>query len=259
MHLFSSQQASDRIIDKVAALLGCADRNELGIVASPRGLLAGTLTLIPPRGQGRAEIKCEAGVSTLVPTELSISNLVWTLSLPDSDERMVLVVEKEAVFKHLLEFQRRQSARVQLNLAEVVLVTGKGYPDCATRALVRLLSGPASRIKMFGLFDSDPYGIDIHRQYLAACSNCNTVEWIGVDLEDFLPIDGDQTGALIQLRNDERAKAVQLLRTELPPLLRARLAQLLLCGYKVEIEAAYDVDGGLVGYLGRKLFPGRHH
>lgn len=208
--LFSSQQSSDRIIDQVAAMLGCADRSELGIVAGPRGLVAGRLILLPPSGQG--EVNCEGGTPTLIPTEINADT--WRATLPCSAEQAaceghtVLVVEKEAVFKHL----------IQQPLAKgTVLVTGKGYPDLATRALVKLLASRAScergaRLGVVGMFDSDPYGIDIHRQYVQACGG---VEWVGVDLEDFLPTAQDDAGAgrLVQLRTDERAKAVRLLRT----------------------------------------------
>lgn len=206
--LFSSQQSSDRIIDQVAALLGCADRSELGIVASPRGLLSGRLTLFPPRG---GEVKCEASTTKLIPTEITDS---WRATLHCDAEggcegHTVLVVEKEAVFKYLIQYPLKAS----------VVVTGKGYPDHATRALVQLLSimGTCERgggVRVVGLFDSDPYGVDIHRQYVLSTGG---VEWIGVDLEDFLPQpyseEHGKKSQLVQLRTDERTKAVRLLRT----------------------------------------------
>ncbi|SPO28974.1 uncharacterized protein UTRI_04978_B [Ustilago trichophora] len=188
--------------------------------------------------------------------------------------RFVLVVEKEAVFKHLVHHQAaRDSPRSKIDWDKVVFITGKGYPDYATRALVRLLCGSecpqGGNVNVAGLFDGDPWGVDVHRHYTFACPE---ISWIGVDVEDFLPstaIELPSGGCypLVPLRNDERVKAVRLLRTlkdedgERERRWRDMLTRMLLVGYKVEIEAAYDFaasdsgSGGLTGYLERKLFP----
>lgn len=305
LDLFGSQQASDRVIERVVVLLGCKDRLELGIVASPRGLVAGDLTIIPPTtppvaavaaaadastsamssssssdgGSVRRErmIRCQIGFPSLIPTEISPEG-GWSVvvhcrssasasSCCDS-EHLVIVVEKEAVFKSLLQHQQQASASAEAAAAvstsgidwrKVILVTGKGYPDNATRTLVRMLAtraGPVTcekgaQIRLLGLFDFDPYGIDIYRQYTLGCvqaanSTMNSIttgsapaatatdalQWIGVELADFLPnfftstpaaisngsmCDGDDNVdgrdyPLVQLRNDERSKAVVLLR-----------------------------------------------
>ncbi|CCF50812.1 hypothetical protein NDA11_006131 [Ustilago hordei] len=254
--LFPSQQSSDRIIDQVCALLGCADRSELAIVASPRGLFSGSLTLSPPSGQGI--VQCFSGLPTLIPTEINAET--WRATIPCTHEtefcigHVVVVVEKEAVFKHLI--QHPTVAR------QWVVVTGKGYPDHATRALIQILGAElecekGGGVRMVGVFDCDPYGIDIHRQYVQVCGG---VEWVGVELDDFLAQnDSEQASQLVQLRADERAKAVRMLRTLMgtsadEELWRTKLTNMLLTGYKVEIEAAYTFAvGGLVGYLQHKL------
>lgn len=208
--LFPSQQSSDRIIDQVCALLGCADRSELAIVASPRGLFSGSLTLSPPSGQGI--VQCFSGLPTLIPTEINAETWRATILCTHEAEfcigHVVVVVEKEAVFKHLI--QHPTVAR------QWVVVTGKGYPDHATRALIQILGAgleceKGGGVRMVGVFDCDPYGIDIHRQYVQVCGG---VEWVGVELDDFLAQnDSEQASQLVQLRADERAKAVRMLRT----------------------------------------------
>ncbi|SPO27835.1 related to meiotic recombination protein SPO11 [Ustilago trichophora] len=280
LHLFTSQQASDRTIERIVALLGCTDKVQLGIVASPRGLLSGSVSIVSP-SSSRTLMRCERGVSTLIPTEITTSTTTgqegWTVVL-DCDTsscpgHLVLVVEKEAVFKHLLHHQAAPDpSRSKIDWGKVVLITGKGYPDHATRALVQLLSrsncSQGGKVYVEGLFDGDPWGVDVHRNYTFACPE---ISWLGVDVEDFLPSAADEeltSGCypLVPLRNDERGKAVRLLRTlkdkdgERERRWRDMLTRMLLLGYKVEIEAAYDFvasdgnAGGLVGYLQLKLF-----
>lgn len=191
-------------------MLGCTSRAQLGIVASPRGLVSGPLTLHSP---GSGSVRCEER-ATLIPPDLSST---WSVTLSCTDPSVcreqghtVLVVEKEAVFKHLLQQQPLMHG------GELVLVTGKGYPDYATRALLTLLSSAkcerGGEARVVGLFDGDPYGVDIHRHYtMHACE----VEWLGIDLADFTQQSNteEENQQLVPLRNDERAKAVRLLRT----------------------------------------------
>lgn len=131
----------------------------------------------------------------------------------------MLVVEKEAVFKHLLHHQAAPDlSQSKIDWGKVVLITGKGYPDYATRALVQLLSGSncpqGGKVNAGGLFDGDPWGVDVHRHYTFACPE---ISWFGVDVEDFLPSAAEESTSgsypLVPLRIDERGKAVRLLRT----------------------------------------------
>ncbi|KAG9306978.1 hypothetical protein G9A89_000892 [Geosiphon pyriformis] len=67
-------------------------------------------------------------------------------------------------------------------LGACIMITGKGYPDLATRQLVKLIADQIKRnppnwkkidhgyagqtsIPILGLFDNDPYGIDIFSVY----------------------------------------------------------------------------------------------
>ena len=66
----------------------------------------------------------------------------------------VLVVEKDATFKKLIDAE----FHIKHN---VILVASKGFPDVYTRELVNILS-ESYNIRTFGLFDCDPFGIDIY-------------------------------------------------------------------------------------------------
>ncbi|GAC99834.1 topoisomerase acting in meiosis [Pseudozyma hubeiensis SY62] len=255
LSLFPSQSASDRIISQLVTLLGCTDRLELGIVGSPRGILSGSLQLSPPSSSSTSPqvYNCTLGQTTLIPTEITEA---WRIDLPcpHSGHHVVLIVEKEAVFKHLLQ---------ATTIPAQILITGKGYPDRATAKLVQLLSNHrcshcGSGMDVRGLFDGDPYGVDVWRQYRLH----SAVRWVGVDVRDF----EEKGEGLVGLRNDERRTAVRLLRglsgnKEEEQEVKMRLTEMLLGGYKVEIEAAYDFvvpagEKGLVAYMEHKLARG---
>ena len=72
--------------------------------------------------------------------------------------RYVLVVEKETVFR------RAVAERLDRTLPCLV-VTGKGYPDHATRAFVHRLHAAFPRLKIFGLCDYNPDGVAILSTY----------------------------------------------------------------------------------------------
>nr|DBA11472.1 TPA_inf: SPO11 [Sporisorium graminicola] len=210
------ETASDRTIALLVTLLGCTDRLQLNIVASPRGLVSGPLTLCPPCGEA---IECRPGATTIIPTEISAG---WSVDLrcepgthagTHAQRHLVLIVEKEAAFKQIVQF-RPDTKEVEgngggrIDWSKVVVVTAKGYPDCATRVLVQLLTASDCDVRVVGLFDGDPYGVDIARHFQSS----GKVEWIGVDTAEFLPAPtGPSSSALVPLRNDERATAVRLL------------------------------------------------
>jgi hypothetical protein len=114
---------------------------------------------------------------------------------------VVLVVEKACVFQRLLDLQLG---------SDLIVVTACGYADAATLELVRLLAAapcPAG-VRVCGLFDGDPYGVDIHMHYCAA----TPIQWLGVDADEFDLAPQTHTA----LRADERTKAMRLLRHPSP-------------------------------------------
>jgi len=65
----------------------------------------------------------------------------------------VLIIEKDTIFQKLLE----ENCPRALNC---ILVTGKGYPDVATRMLVKMLSEKLD-LPVYIIVDADPFGVDI--------------------------------------------------------------------------------------------------
>ncbi|KAI3482554.1 hypothetical protein L1887_54795 [Cichorium endivia] len=229
-------RASDLVVERLAQLLGCT-RGALGIVASTRGLISGSMHLRSPDGRAVHSVR---GETQRMPADMSAAWSVHLTCPEDCRGHVVLVVEKACVFQRLLDLQLG---------SDLILVTACGYADAATLELVRLLAAapcPAG-VRVCGLFDGDPYGVDIHMHYCAA----TPIQWLAVDADEFDLAPQTHTA----LRADERTKAMRLLRHPSPvrETHRRRLTSMLLDGYKVQIDAAYNWTGGLGAYLQHKL------
>jgi meiotic recombination protein SPO11 len=160
----------------------------------------------------------------------------------------ILVIEKEGVYNRLSEdrfFERIPS----------ILVTGKGFPDLATRALVKTLHGKL-QLPVFGICDCNPFGIGVLHTYQVGSKR------IGID-------GGDRYGVPIQWMGLRPSHVEELRqRKELPKDVfqaltdidkkrldslcdeshafhsgnNAKLDELILmrqCGYKIELEALH--------------------
>lgn len=118
--------------------------NYLDLLPTSKGLAAGELilTLIDNRV-----------IDFTVPGGALIPHIASNVISIRTTASMVLVVEKDAVFQKLLEDDC-------IPLLNCILVTGKGYPDVATRMLVKLLS-EKMELPTYVVVDADPFGVDI--------------------------------------------------------------------------------------------------
>ena len=90
--------------------------------------------------------------------------LIPTLDTVESihfNGQIVLVIEKDSIFQSLI--QNFQSIERQTG-CHILLVTGKGYPCLATREFLVSIKLQFS-VLFFGLFDFDPYGMEIFSVY----------------------------------------------------------------------------------------------
>lgn len=118
--LFGSQSVVDRIVEDLAHLFEASKRSALGVVAASKGLIAGYEGARIVLDDG-STLALSENRETLIPD----MDTVDTIECGHAD--WLLVVEKEAVFKTLL-----QSRLVN----DGVVVTGKGYPDLLTKEFV---------------------------------------------------------------------------------------------------------------------------
>ena len=77
----------------------------------------------------------------------------------ETSAKFVLLVEKDAVYQRLLE-----EGLMSGHLPSMVMITGKGVPDLATRQLVYMLATQMGLPVMI-MTDCDPYGVDICMMY----------------------------------------------------------------------------------------------
>ena len=158
VELFGKQQAADRAIEQTVTIFANLDgsfgdfaRHNLGIVAAKRGMVYGQVIYKSPNG---SKHNCAQGTGWSIEPSAQGGKLFL-----HHDVDRVLVVEKETVFNKLAQMAEDEAAPAWLK--QSVIVTGKGYPDVATRTFLRALLDPHSylpgspkpdNLKMYGLF-----------------------------------------------------------------------------------------------------------
>lgn len=130
-------------------------REELRFRASSKGLLSGRAVFLGPEGP----VLSVAG-RALIP------HAVLSATAARTPARHVLVVEKETIFGRLEEAR----GALEAALGEVLLVTGKGYPDVLTRVAVALLGRGGACV--WGLADGDADGARILCTYALGSERC---------------------------------------------------------------------------------------
>ena len=114
------------------------------LLPTSKGLVAGELTLA---------LSDNRVIDCTVPGGALIPHIASNLISVRTTAKMLLIVEKDAVFQKLLEDDCTSSLGC-------ILITGKGYPDVATRMLVKLLSEKLE-LPVYIIVDADPFGVDI--------------------------------------------------------------------------------------------------
>ncbi|GLA39277.1 hypothetical protein AnigIFM63309_006614 [Aspergillus niger] len=231
---FGSQKTVDTLVDDLAHTMG-VDRAALYVGAAAKGLVVGYYQMTTK----------SAGV-----VDARLSN--------------------QAVYRRLAS----SNYHIRSAAGKGVLVTGKGYPDLSTRAFVRKLFDHSHQLtkqpQFYALVDGDPDGMAIMATYkygsvAFAHENRNLnvpgLHWLGLRLADVVagadPL-GDDT--LLHLTKRDRKKAIAMLsknpvwEADGPePEWRVELQRMLMLNVKAEMEILYDMEGGLTGWLDRKL------
>ncbi|KAL6310487.1 DNA topoisomerase IV alpha subunit [Sparassis latifolia] len=240
VQLFKSQSVVDRMVDDLAATfeLGRAD---LHVRASSKGLVCGSGLTIH---LGHNEImSLQDSEGMLIPASEEISRfevrdgLAW-----------VLVVEKEAVFQTLCRLKLASHPALP---GPGIIITGKGYPDVATRQLVKTLSDnlPAS-IPIVALVDGDAYGIDILSVYKYGSRSmrheserlaAGRVRWLGIWASELAGLGIDKDALIPMTKHDEKKALSMLRREDIPKKWRKELQYMVHTRRKAEIEILCSV------------------
>ncbi|XP_309793.5 meiotic recombination protein SPO11 [Anopheles gambiae] len=232
-------------LEDVCALLD-ADPWELHVYNTSKGLIAGPIVLTLSDGQ---RIDCNGRWGTAVPLDVGSVTEIRLAA------KLVLVVEKDTVFKRLLE-----DGILSTFPDTLVLITAKGYPDVSTRLLLKKISD-WTHVPIYGLMDADPHGIEIfcvykfgslamvHQQRSLAVP---TMRWIGL-----FPSDIELLGLQgVPLREGELKRIEQM--TKRPYTeghIQRELLLLRQLATKVEIESLYNIASDFITtvYLKGKL------
>ena len=158
-------------------------RSRLNIFASSKGLIFGPLSVSQNSHyiSLNNQVFANQGVSVNFNSDASIENRGC---------RIVLIVEKETVFHHLL------GLRVTKMIQGMCVVTARGYPDHCTQHFIKRLFELHPSLIFLYLGDFDPFGMDIFLNYLfstksAIFENINLpiVRYVGFDREDISKFD----------------------------------------------------------------------
>ncbi|GBF63711.1 meiotic recombination protein [Trichophyton mentagrophytes] len=262
---FGSQRLVDRYIDDIAFTLD-VDRAALHVAAAAKGATGGNFSITLKNGSSIQVGACTEGI--LIPRiheieGIDISGISW-----------ILVIEKEAVFHRLITSGYHNASAV----GSGILLTGKGYPDLSSREFLRLLSRhEACNSKMisspppiFILVDSDPDGMAIMSTYKYgsmaqvhrnADLNVPSIQWVGLQASEMMSAaNHTDISSLVPMSQRDRKKAEAMLKRNPSfaedgpePTWRKELQSLLVMNLKAELEILYELDGGMEGWLDRKM------
>eukprot|EP00438_Fugacium_kawagutii_P006647 Skav203822 [mRNA] locus=scaffold505:183513:186253:- [translate_table: standard] len=152
--------------------------------------------------------------------------------------KVVLVVEKDTVFQHLLHSGL-------LATLPLILVTGRGYPDVLTRRFLQKLQRIRPELPQLYLGDFDPDGAwDISKVmgvaiYLLYLSSCPHLKWLGLHSGDVRRL---PRAAALPLSRRDRSLQASLLRREEVQRNPAMVAELEAMDSKFELEALHAGD-----------------
>jgi len=229
--LFQKQYHVDSIVSRLAAAYEIP-RDELGVVASPRGLAYGHLQV------GQMSFKSGTGLAAIPKGKGDIEP-------PD----LVLIVEKEAVFNSIVHIYSELSRL----FPRLLIVTGRGYPDLNTSKFIHWLCELGCKVTV--LCDFDPYGMDIALRYRQgsklpadrASSCCEKLMYLGISRRqiDSFSEGRDCNRHAMSTRDQKRLdRVIKSARDTAWDQLRLVAEEMKVAGFGTEIESIYGTDHG---------------
>ncbi|WWC61622.1 uncharacterized protein I303_104206 [Kwoniella dejecticola CBS 10117] len=238
--LFHKQSVVDKIVDDLVAT-AAMKRRDFCVCASAKGLIAArSMSIIRRSGE---VVKLSTSAPTLIDPIERIQRLESTEQI-----EWILVVEKDAVFQTLCSARLLEDDRIGAG----VLITGKGFPDLATKQMLHLLSITFPRAKIFALVDADPHGISILSTYTFGSKNSkhspdhadlalgDKIQWtglrpteiknLGIAYDDLLPLEEADVRLAMKMLDDP----------VLPNEWKREICEILHTNRKAEIEIILD-------------------
>lgn len=168
--IYEVQRNLDSSIRSICELLN-QNRANLNVLSCGRGIIRGAITFL---------VKDVGVIDARVQDVLVTDALIFSDLVTEAD--FILVVEKDTTFQKLID------ESFQKMFPRGILVTSKGYPDIATRNVLKMLH-EKRKFRIYGLFDADPHGIEIYLTYKYGASKESaegrgafvpSIQWIGL-------------------------------------------------------------------------------
>ena len=262
---FRSQRECDSTILDCAKILGVS-RRSLGLSASPKGWFCGCVEITRkgtlPSGKdvsGSIDGTALSSIQGLPITrewierdEAGRNDQGVHIGVTSKNAKCILVIEKEGVYNRLSE--ERLYDRFPC-----IMVTGKGVPDLASRALVKTLHDELD-LPVVGLCDMNPYGISVLSVYHCAGNRMGVdgnyrysvpIEWMGLRPTEVNALHEKHRfpETVFQALTDLDRKRIESLTDEMKPYLdddeKDEVANNM--KYKVELEALYWLGADFMG------------
>ncbi|KAL1723839.1 Spo11/DNA topoisomerase VI subunit A [Schizophyllum commune] len=215
--LFGTQRVVDNLVDDLAATFE-VERSDLNVRATSKGLICGSSLLIHLRSG-----------EVLQPN--------------DSDGTLIPVGED-------IQLSSRLFVDCKSSNMELWMERGKGYPDLATRHLVKTLSDCLHDVPILALVDADAYGLDILSVYKYGSRSLRhevgklaaaRMEWMGVKGSELNELGVHADHLLPFSKRDEKMALAMLRRPDLPQEWRKELSRMLFTRRKAEIEVLSNI------------------
>ena len=202
--LFKSTAIIDSNESDLCSILGIC-RFDLPIFPSAKGLFCGNITLVNKFGN-RLNIN-----NSNMNSKINLINYEYLIDefyLDDISKKnidfiqnninivgnnlcqkyFVLIVEKETLFFNLVG-----NYQFYNKFPNVIIITGKGYPDYITKIFIKKLSNQLNNVPFIYFGDHDPHGFEIYLNYvLGSTQSCKengymcmgNINWIGLSHEN---------------------------------------------------------------------------
>ncbi|KAF9763024.1 putative meiosis-specific protein SPO11 like protein [Nosema granulosis] len=216
--IFKTQKVVDRYIKEICRELKVT-AYKLNITNTLKGIFYGSVQFDGGK-ESTTNINTIPNTTTLIPDMNRISKVT-------TEAKLCVVVEKDTIFSKIV----RSSSIPK----EWLVVCGKGYPCFNTQMFLSRLEN----VKIVGLFDYDPYGLDIFLKYLKICK----IEKIGLEREDVEKI----TKIDLNLRDISRMKNLRNYKETYQEIKEMEEG-----GVKAELEGIFEKEN-IIEYINRKV------
>lgn len=191
-NIFCSQKQLAESIEDVVLLLR-VPRYALGIICSSKGLVYGPVSFFDPIT--RCTTECMLSQQQISGDIKKIKSFAFS-----TNARFVLIVEKDTIFQKLV------SDPTIMNSPDIILITGKGVPDMATRVFVSCLHQAYPSLVLLGFVDWNPSGVLILNTYKNGSSRMiesrryalPALKWLGLHSSWVSTLDADVLHSLTE-------------------------------------------------------------